>query len=99
MLSMWLQTVKFIVKQSKCAGSAQEIDFSAPNLCNLPWLVKGAIQLYTSKKKCNKLNLTAAQYFWLVNLMIGPGGLLLVVPTYMQFRYRFIGGVAKKKNS
>ncbi len=30
--------------------------------------------------------------------MIGPGGLLLVVPTFMQFRllYSFIGGVAKK---
>jgi len=28
--------------------------------------------------------------------MIGPGGLLLVVPTYMQFQLQFIGGVAKK---
>jgi hypothetical protein len=27
--------------------------------------------------------------------MIGPGGLLLVVPTYTQFQ-SFIGGVAKK---
>jgi hypothetical protein len=33
----------------------------------LPWLVKGATQLCTSKKECNKLDLTAAQYFWLVN--------------------------------
>jgi hypothetical protein len=29
--------------------------------------------------------------------MIGPGGLLLVVPTYMQFQLQFIGGVAEKK--
>jgi hypothetical protein len=29
--------------------------------------------------------------------MIGPGGLLLVVSTYIQFRYSFIGGVAQEK--
>jgi len=29
--------------------------------------------------------------------MIGPGGLLLVVPTYMPFQSQFIGGVAKEK--
>jgi hypothetical protein len=49
-LSMW-QTVKFIAKKLKCAGLAQEIGFSAPNLCSLPWLVKGATQLCTSKKE------------------------------------------------
>jgi hypothetical protein len=43
-----------------------EIDFSAPNSCSLPWPVKGATQLCTSQKECNKLNLTAAQYFRLV---------------------------------
>jgi hypothetical protein len=32
--------------------------------------------------------------------MIGPDGLLLVVPTYMQYSsYNFIGGVAKKKKT
>jgi hypothetical protein len=66
-LSMWLQTVKFIAKQSKCARLAQEIGFSAPNLCSLPWLVKCETQLCTSKKDCDKLGLTADQYFWLVN--------------------------------
>ncbi len=30
-------------------------------------LVKGTTQLCTSKKECNKLNLTAAQYFCLVD--------------------------------
>jgi hypothetical protein len=44
-LSMRLQTVKFIAKKLKCAGLAQEIGFSAPNSCNLRWLVKGATQL------------------------------------------------------
>jgi hypothetical protein len=33
----------------------------------LLWLVKGATQLCTFKKVCNKLDLTAAQYFWLVD--------------------------------
>jgi hypothetical protein len=71
------------VKKSKCAGLAQEIGFSAPNSCSLLWLVKGATQLHTSQKECNKLHLTAAQYFsdWSIT-MIGPGGLLLVVPQW-----------------
>jgi hypothetical protein len=41
---MRLQTVKFIAKKSKCAGLAQEIGFSAPNLWTLPWMLKGATQ-------------------------------------------------------
>ncbi len=42
--------------------------FSAPNSCILPWLVDGATQLCTSKTECNRLDLTAAQYFfWLVD--------------------------------
>jgi len=49
-LSMQLQTVQFVVKKSKCAGLAQKIGFSAPNLCSLLGLVKGATQLCTSKK-------------------------------------------------
>jgi hypothetical protein len=53
-LSMWLQKVQFIAKKSKCAGLAQEIGFFAPNSSSLPWLVKGATQLCTSKKECNK---------------------------------------------
>jgi hypothetical protein len=65
--SMWLQTVKFIVKKSKCACLAHEIGCSAPNSCSLQRLVKGAIQLCTSKKECNKLDLTEAQYLWLVD--------------------------------
>ncbi len=57
-LSMGLHTVKFIAKKSKCAGLAQAIGFSAPDWCSWPWLVKRATQLWTSKKECNKLDLT-----------------------------------------
>jgi hypothetical protein len=49
--------------KSKFAGLVQEIGFSAPNSCSLPWLAKGTIWLCTSKKECNKLDLTATQYF------------------------------------
>jgi hypothetical protein len=55
------------MKKSKCANLAQEIGFSAPNSCNLSWLVKGTTQLCTSKKECSKLDLTTAQYFSLVD--------------------------------
>jgi hypothetical protein len=41
MFNMWFQIIQFIVKKSKCANLAQEISFSAPNSCSLPWLVKG----------------------------------------------------------
>jgi hypothetical protein len=54
---------KFIANKSKFVTLAQEISFSAPNSWSSPWLVKGATQLCTSKKECNKLYLTAAQYF------------------------------------
>jgi hypothetical protein len=53
---------KIYCEKSKCAGLAQEIGFFAPNSCSLPLLVKGATQ-GTSKKDCNKLDLTVAQYF------------------------------------
>jgi hypothetical protein len=51
------------VKKFKTCGLAQEIGFSAPNSCSLPWLVKGTSQLCTSKKECDKFDLIAAQYF------------------------------------
>jgi hypothetical protein len=53
--------LKFIVKKSKCAGLAQEIGFSAPNSCSLPWLAKAQRSCAPPKKECNKLDLTAAQ--------------------------------------
>jgi hypothetical protein len=82
--------------KSKSAGLAQEIGFVAPNSCTLQWLLKCATQLCTFKKECNKLDLRLSISDWSI-IMIGPGGLLLVVPMYMQFRgYSFIGGVPKK---
>jgi len=66
-LHRWLQTAKFIMKNSKCVGLAQEIGFSASNSCSLPWLLKGATHLCTSKTECNKLDLTMAEFFWLVD--------------------------------
>jgi len=62
-ISNGAQYVQFIAKKSKCADLTQEIGFSAPNSCSLLRLVKGATQLCTSKKECNKLDLTAVQYF------------------------------------
>jgi hypothetical protein len=56
----YVTPVKFIVKESKCACLAQEIYFSARYSCSLPWMVNGTTQLCTSKKECNKLDLTAA---------------------------------------
>ncbi len=59
---------------------------------------KGATQLCTSKKECDKLNLSAGQYFWFVDHDIGPGDLLLVVPTYMQFHLQLLVGLPKKNS-
>jgi hypothetical protein len=70
------------VKKSKYASLAQEIGFSAPNSCTVPWLVKGATQLCTSKEECKKLDLTISD--WSIR-MIGPGGLLLLVIMYIEF--------------
>jgi hypothetical protein len=66
-LSMWLQTIKFIPKMSKCDGLAQGIGFSAPNSCSLPCVVKSTTRLCTSKKEYNKLERTASQCFSLVD--------------------------------
>jgi hypothetical protein len=64
--------------------------FSSGNwfLCTLPWLLKGATQWCTSKKECNKLDLSAPQFFWLVDHNDWSRW-LLVVPIYMQFYFQF----------
>ncbi len=89
-LSMWLETVQFIVTKTKCAGLAQEIGFFIPDSCRLRWLVKRATQLCTSKKECNKLDLTAAQCFWFVQWFATSSPRVYV-------SFSFIGGVAKKQ--
>jgi hypothetical protein len=53
---------KIYCEEVKCASLAQEIGFSPPNSCSLPWVVKGATHLCTSKTECDKLDRTAAQY-------------------------------------
>jgi hypothetical protein len=65
-LSMWLQTAKFIVKNPKCAALAQEIDFSAPNSCSLHGC-EMAQHIYAPPKK-NVINWTWLHLnsFWLV---------------------------------
>jgi hypothetical protein len=55
-LSMWLETVKFIAKKSKSAGLTQEIGFSAPNAV----AGKGHNTVVHLQKKV-KLDLTVAQ--------------------------------------
>jgi hypothetical protein len=45
------------------------------------------------------LAVAAAQYFWLDHIMIGPCGLQLVVPTYLQFQIQFYWWVCHRINS
>jgi hypothetical protein len=94
---MWLQTVRLIVKKSKCAGLAHKIGFATPNSCSLPRLVKGATQLCTSQKECNKLHLTAAQYFWLADYNDWSRFAISSPPCVCRSRFSFIGGIATKE--
>jgi hypothetical protein len=50
-------------KNSKHAGLAQENGFGSVQFHSLPWLVKCAATLCTSRKECNKYDMTTAQYF------------------------------------
>jgi hypothetical protein len=56
-------------KSKKNAGLGQEIDFDSTKLhIVLRWPVNGAATLcICSRKECNKLDLTAAQYFRLAH--------------------------------
>jgi hypothetical protein len=95
---MSLQTVKFITKASKCVSLAQEIGFSTPNSSTLLWQVQRATELCNPKHECNKLALLRLSISNWSIIMIGPGGLLLVVPhVHAVLVSVFIGGVAQKK--
>jgi hypothetical protein len=49
-------------EKSKIAGLAQENGFVSAYLHSVGWwLVKGAVPLFTWRKKCNKYDMTAAQ--------------------------------------
>jgi hypothetical protein len=97
-LSMWLQTVKFIVKKSKCAGLAQEIGFFCTNFVHLSLGGKSRNTIvHLQKNEGNKSDLTAAQYFWLVDhndwarwFAISSSCVYAIPVTVL------IGGVAKK---
>jgi hypothetical protein len=59
-------------------------------LLSLLRLIKTAATLCTAREECNKYDLMLIRIFdWLI-IMIGPGGLLLVVPGFS-----LTGGVAK----
>jgi hypothetical protein len=48
---MWLRTIKFIAKTSKCAGLAQEIGFSALKIVQLPMAGKRRNTFVRLKKR------------------------------------------------
>jgi hypothetical protein len=97
-LSMWLQTVKVIVKKSKCAGLGNW--FFTPNSCSLLWLVEGATQLCTSKSERNKLNLTTDQYFLLVDRNDWSSWFAISSPPCIwSSSFSFIGAVPKQKTA
>ncbi len=84
-------------KKSKCTSLAQEICFSSSNSCSLPWLVKAQHNCAPPKKSViNWTWLRLSISHWSIK-MIGPGGLLLVVPTYMQFQLHFYRWGCPKK--
>jgi hypothetical protein len=95
-LSMWLQTVKFICEKSPyiCQFSSRNWFFCTKCVCILPWLVKGATQLCTSKKECNKLDLTLTQYFSLLDHNDWSRWFAISSPHV--YAVPDIGGVAKK---
>ncbi len=75
----------------------QETRFCAPNLCSGAWLVKGATQFSTSKNERNKLDLTADQYFSLVDHNDWSRWFAISSPTYMQIQFYWSG--CPKNNS
>jgi hypothetical protein len=81
-LSMWFWTLKLDEENSKHAGLAQENSFGSAQSHSLRWLVKSrsnnAVHLQ-KKSVINTIWLVLSISDWLI-MMIGPGGLLLVVP-------------------
>jgi hypothetical protein len=74
--------------------------FFTPNLCSLLGLVKGTTQLCTSTTKLNKLDLTAAQYFLLVDHNDWSRWFAISSPPCIwSSSFSFIGGVAKQKTA
>jgi hypothetical protein len=79
-------------EKSKCAGFAQENSFST-GICALfaeagKKRSKGMHLL--EKSVINTISLSLHVFYWPI-IMIGPGGLLLIVPTYLQSHFQFYG--------
>jgi hypothetical protein len=71
---------------------AQEIDFALAYLLSFLRLVKGTAKFVhlPEKSVINMICLLHPVGYW-PNIMIGLGGLLLVVPTYLQSQFQFYG--------
>jgi hypothetical protein len=59
-------------------------------------MILNTIVLHYKAGPINMIWLLLSVFDWSI-IMIGPGGLLLVVPTYLQSRFQFYWWVAKKK--
>jgi len=70
--------------------------FGSAKLPTLPWPVKGAWALCTSRKECNKYDLTAAQCFWLAHHNDSSRWSSSPAPICCS-SFRFMGGVEKKE--
>jgi len=66
-ISMWSCTVKMDEENPTCTGLTQENSFGSASSCMLPCMVRGTGALCTSRKECNKYDLTAPQCFWLAH--------------------------------
>jgi len=89
-LRMWLQTVKFIAKKSKCARLPQKIWFFCTKFVQLAVAGKWRNTVVHLQKKSviNWTWLRLSIFDWWI-IMIGPGGFFLVVPMYLQFQLQF----------
>ncbi len=89
-LSMWRCTLKSGEGKSKFAGLALEMVFLL-HVCSVCWgWLKAQQRCAPAREECKKYDLMVIRIFDWSIIMIGPGGLLLVVPSFS-----LTGGVAK----
>ncbi len=83
-------------------GLGQVNGFAPAYVVSLLRLVKKKAQQNSppAREECDKYDLTAVfpVFDWL-SIMIGPGGLLLVVPTYLKSQFQFYGWSCKRVNN
>jgi hypothetical protein len=77
---MWLCTLKSDEEKSKYAGLGQENNFGPAYVLRL--LVQQSCA--HAREECNNMIWLLIPDFDWKNIMIGPGGLISVVPTYLQ---------------